>query len=60
MIHNLMTIEITMKKKEPKILTKNLINYPYTKNYKSNRYDVMMDYDATSLYHSAMWDENSV
>ena len=60
MIHNLMTIEITMKKKELKILTKNLLNYQYTKNYKTNRYDVMMDYDATSLYPSAIWDENSV
>ena len=35
MIHNLLTIEITMKKKEPNILIKNLINYQYTKNYKN-------------------------
>ena len=27
---------------------------------KLNLDNVMMDFDATSLYHSAMWDENSV
>ena len=30
-IQNLVTIEITMKKKEPNIITKNLINYQNTK-----------------------------
>ena len=35
MIKNLMTIEITMKKKEPNILTKKLKNYHDTKNYKN-------------------------
>ena len=35
MIHNLTTIDITMKKKELNILTKNLINYQYTKNYEN-------------------------
>ena len=60
MIRNLMTIEITMKKKEPNKLTKNLINYQYTKKIqKQNHNYVMMDFDATSLYPSAMWDENS-
>ena len=61
MIHNLMTIEITMKKKEPNIITKNLTNYQYKKNLeKLNHKDVMMDFDATSLYPSALWDEMSV
>ena len=62
MIHYLMTIEITMNKKEPNILTKNLTNYQYRKSYKKPDVndDVMMDYDATSLYPSAMRDENSV
>ena len=31
MIHSLQAIEITMKIKEPNILTKNIINYEYTK-----------------------------
>ena len=35
MIHNLKTIEITMNKKEPNILTKNLTNYQYNKKYKN-------------------------
>ena len=44
MIHNLMTIEITMKKKELNILTKNLMNYQYTKKLqKLNLNDVMME-----------------
>ena len=43
------------------MLTKNLTNYQYIKNYKKSLDDdVMMDYDATSLYSSAMWDEKSV
>ena len=34
---------------------------PITKNYKKLYInDVLMDFDATSLYPSAMWDENSV
>ena len=32
----------------------------HKKLQKLNQNDVMMDYDATSLYPSAMWDENSV
>ena len=49
------------KNKEQNTLTKNLINYQYTKNYKKlDVNDVMMDFDATSLYPSAMWDEKSV
>ena len=35
MIQNLKVIEILMKKKEPNILTNNLINYQYIKNYKN-------------------------
>ena len=35
MIHNLKTIEITRKKKEPNILTKNLTNYQFIKNTKT-------------------------
>ena len=50
-----------MKKKELNILTKNLTNYQYIKNYKKvNLNDVMMDFDSTSLYPNAMWDNNSV
>ena len=61
MIHNLKTIEITMKKEEPNILTKNLTNYQYIKKIqKLNLNDVLTDFDATSLYPSAMWDEKSV
>ena len=40
--------------KEPKKLPK------HKKLQKLNLNDVMMDFDATSLYPSAMWDENSV
>ena len=32
----------------------------HEKLQKLNLNDVMMDFDATNLYHSAMWDENSV
>ena len=32
----------------------------HKKLQKLNLNDVMMDFDATSLYPSAMWDENSV
>ena len=60
MIHNLKTIEITMKKKEPNILTKTLTNYQCKKNPKTNINDVMMNFDATFLYPSAMWDKNSI
>ena len=62
MIHNLMTIEITMKKKKPDILTKNLRDYQYKKKYKKLDVtkDAMMDFDGDSNYLSAMWDENSV
>ena len=61
MVHNLMNFEITMKKKEPNIIAKNLINYQYRKKLqKLNVNDVMMDFDAKSLYPSAMWVENSV
>ena len=35
MTYNLMTIEITMKEKEPNILTKKLKNCQYTKKYKN-------------------------
>ena len=51
-----------MKKKELKIIKKNIINkLPiHEKLQKPNLNDVMMDFDATSLYPSAMWDENSV
>ena len=60
MIYNLMTIEITMKKKEPSILTKNFMNCRYIKKIQKLKLnDVMMDFDATSLYRSANWDEKS-
>ena len=50
-----------MKKKEPNTLTKNLTNYQYIKKLqKLNLNDVMIDFDATTLYQSAMWEENSV
>ena len=32
----------------------------HEKLHKRNLNDVMMDFDTTSLYPSAMWDENSV
>ena len=57
MIHNLMTIEITMKTKEPNILTRNLTNWQYKKSQKLNLNDVLMDFDATPLYPSAIWGE---
>ena len=35
LIHNLITIEISIKKKELIISTENLVNYQYLKNYKN-------------------------
>ena len=42
-------------------INKELIKLPiHKKLQKLNHNDVMMDFDATSLYPSAMWDQNSV
>ena len=61
MIHNLMTIEIMMKKKNTKHINKKLNKLPIHKKLQNlNLNDVMMDFDATSLYPSAMCDEKSV
>ena len=55
MIHNLMTIETSIKKKELNIPTKNQNKLPiHGKIQKLNLNDVMMVFDATSLYPSAM------
>ena len=60
MIHNLKTIEILMKKKEPNTIKKINKLPVHEKLQKLNLNDVTMDFDATSLYTSAIWDENSV
>ena len=50
-----------MKKRETNILKKELNKLPiHKKLQKLNVNDVMMDFEATSLYPSAMWDEKSV
>ena len=60
MIHNFMTIEITMEERT-KHINKELYKLPiHKKLQKLNLNDVMMDFDGTSFYPSAMWDENSV
>ena len=42
-------------------INKELNKLPIHKNSRNlNLNDVMMDFDATSFYRSAMWDENSV
>ena len=60
MIHNLKIIEIVFKMK--KIYFNDKVNKLriHEKIQKLNLDNVMMDFDATSLYLSAMWDENSV
>ena len=61
MIRNIKTKEILIKKEELNILTINLVNYQYMNIYKKlNLNDVVMDFDASSLYPSAMWVEKSV
>ena len=61
MIHTLKIIEISIKMKNQNMLTINLVNYQYIKKLqKLNLNDVMMDFDATSFYPSAIWDEKSV
>ena len=62
LIHNLMTIEITMKKEERNLLTtklKKLLIHEKLQKLNLND-DIMVDYDATSLNLSAMWDEKWV
>ena len=50
-----------IKKKNQIISTKNLSMLPFHKEmYKLDSNKTQMDYDATSLYPSAMWDEKSV
>ena len=50
-----------IKKKELNISAINLIVRDYVKNYKKlNLNDVMMDFDATSLFPSAMYNKKSV
>ena len=61
MIHNLKIIERPIKRIKKNLFTVNLVNYQFMKNNKKLIFnDVMTDFDATSLNHSAMWDENSV
>ena len=60
MIQNLKTIETMLKKKEPNFLIKNLTNYLYKKIQELDLIDVVMCFDATSLYPSAMYDNESV
>ena len=58
-----MTIEISIKKKKLNISTTNLVNYQlpiHEKLQKVNPNDLMMDFDGTSLYPSAMWHEKYV
>ena len=61
MIYNLMTIKTIMEKNVTKHINKELNKLPiHKKLQKPNPNDVMMDFDAISLYPSAMWDENLV
>ena len=49
------------QEKSTEYINKELNKLPiHKKLQKLNLNDVMMDFDATSLYPSAMWDENSV
>ena len=60
MIHNLMTIKITMKKEKLIKLTKNNMLPIHKKLSELDSNKTQMNYDANSLYPSAMWDENSL
>ena len=54
------TIEISVNIKNQNMSTRNLKNLSiHEKIQKLNLNDVMMDFVATSLYPSAMWDGNS-
>ena len=55
-----MIIEILIKKKKNNMLTKSLTCYKFKELSKLDSNKTQMDYEATSLYPSAMWDENSV
>ena len=61
MIHNLKIIEISVKMKKQKIVNDKLGKLTsHKKLRKSNLNDVMLGFDAASLYPSAMWVEKSV
>ena len=60
-VRNIMIIEILIKKKKKNLLTKKLNMLSIHKELsKLDSNKTQMDLDATSLYPSAMWDENSV
>ena len=60
MIHNMKIIEISIQMKKKNMSTISLVNPQHLTNKKKLNLDnVLMVFDGTSSYHSAMWDENS-